>query len=96
MSGSTAGTFAGGITGIHWGEAELDPREGYLTFHDGEDIPVDQMPATTPRSLPQPGNIAGSRTFDGGAPPEIRLEANTAHQPPVTEPELLMAFVFNG
>ena len=67
--------FDTGIVDIYWGEAEMNPRDGSLHFHDGENLLIasSQSPAHTTHlsSSPSP---ATARTFDGGTPPEFSLE----------------------
>lgn len=79
--------YKAGLTDMYWGEAKLNFRDGSLTFHEGEGLPV--APAANANFV-QRGDLASarqSRAFDGGDLPEIALGVNAHHQPPVTEPE---------
>ncbi len=81
--------FDTGIMDVYLGEAELNTRDGSLHFHDGENLPVTatQGPAYRVPLRASFNSEVGPRAFDGGTPPEFKLESNPSHQTPVIEPE---------
>lgn len=77
--------YTAGLVDIYWGDAELNVRDGSLTFHDGEDLPL--APAVSVNSAQRSSSSLHVRAFDGGDLPKIPLGINTSHQPPAAEAE---------
>lgn len=82
-------SYQAGLSDIHLGEAELNFRDGSLSFHRGENLSVLGTQGRAGTNLHPVGASSGAGTpaFDSGEPSVFDLEANRSHQTPTSEPE---------